>query len=194
VIWPILCDLDLLALADDDAFWTIIERHDLPVTVHVGSGDEANYRSAVRRNSYGPMDAAELAHRRPSIRFNLSHILRLSRPALQSVSGLRNVWTDLSGYSSFGVWREKGHDVFPAADPVVGPGEWKRLGRILEDEFGLKDRVMFGSSEPFCRWWGSSLQREWEICNNSFDVGFKSSLFCEAAKTFYKNIPVAEVE
>jgi predicted TIM-barrel fold metal-dependent hydrolase len=148
MIWPILCNLDLGLLARDDAFWTMVKRLDLPVTIHVATGDEPSYRDAIRRNAYGPMDAIEVAEANPGIRFNLSHALRLSRSALQRAARLSNVWTDLSGYSSYGAWTEGGREIFAAADAIVGPGAYGELLNILKEEFGLGGRIMFGSSEP----------------------------------------------
>jgi hypothetical protein len=184
MIWPILCNLDLKVLAHDDAFWAIVKRLDLPVTIHTATGDEPRYRDAVRRNAYGPMDAVDVAEANPGIRFNLSHALRLSRSALQRVARLPNVWTDLSGYTSCGTWMEGGREIFAAADPVVGPGAYGELLDILAQEFGLAGRIMFGSSEPFCRWWGLTLQGEYTIYSDS---GRNTDVFSAAATEFYKN-------
>ncbi|MGJ5079303.1 amidohydrolase family protein [Bradyrhizobium sp. HKCCYLS3013] len=187
IIWPILCKVDLRRLARDDAFWTIVKRLDLPVSIHVGTGEEPSYRDAIHANAYGPLDAIEVAEANPAIRFNLLHALRLSRSALQRAACISNVWTDLSGYSSYGSWTEGGREIFPAKDPVVGPGAYGALPKILADEFGLGDRILFGSSEPFCRWWGLTLKAEYAIyCDTAADER-QDDRFSANANRFYAN-------
>jgi predicted TIM-barrel fold metal-dependent hydrolase len=186
-ILPILCNLNLREVAKDDDFWALVKQHDLPVSIHIATGEEPSYRSAVRQNVYAPLDAVQVAEARPDIRFNLLHALRLSRSALSAVARLDNVWTDLSGYSSHGAWAECGRDIFAAADAVVGPADYGELLRILEEEFGLAGRIMFGSSEPFCRWWGSSLEREHTMYSEASRRRTDRETFAAGARQFYKN-------
>ena len=101
---------------------------------------------------YGPLEAVACAEAYPYVRLNLSHALRLSCPALERAAALENVWTDVSGYSSYDRWLEQGQETFPAADPIVGPHREDELLKELSSTFGLAGRVMFGSSEPFYRW------------------------------------------
>ncbi|MEW7009917.1 amidohydrolase family protein [Lentilitoribacter sp. EG35] len=190
MIWPILCDLDLRELADDVTFWSFVEQYDLPVTLHVATGDEPNYRNTVACNHYGPLDAVRLAARWPDVRFNLSHALRLSRPALEEVAKLRNVWTDLSGYSSFGRWREARKETFPSHEPIIGPGYHNKLLDVLHRDYGLEGRILFGSSEPFCRWWGFSAKREYAIYKQMPIAEKMKMEFVNAAELFYRNWPI----
>jgi predicted TIM-barrel fold metal-dependent hydrolase len=163
-IWPILCDLDLLALAGEKRLWALAERHRLPVTVHVGTGAEPELGRAVAANRYGPLDAVTLARALPQVRFNLSHCLRLSRAALEEVAGLDNVWTDTSGLSAIGRWHEAGREVFPAADALdAGDDPHYMLVRLAED-YGLERRIMFGSSHPFSAWWHFDVHAEVDAC------------------------------
>jgi predicted TIM-barrel fold metal-dependent hydrolase len=164
-IWPILCDLDLRTLAGERRLWQLAENYDLPVTVHVGTGAESDYRPAVVRNNYAPVDAVALARSVPQVRFNLSHCLRLSRAALDMAAHLDNVWTDTSGLSAIGRWREVGQQIFLAADGIIGVDESPNfvVSRLIED-FGFAFRIMFASSHPFSAWWGFSLKDEVEAC------------------------------
>lgn len=163
-VWPILCDLDLVALAHEKALWDLAERHRLPVTVHVGTGAEPGLGRAVKANRYGPLDAVALARALPQIRFNLSHCLRLSRAALAEVARLENVWTDSSGLSAIGRWREAGREVFCAADALDAGDDPHYMLLRLAGEYGLERRIVFGSSFPFSAWWQFDVQAEAEAC------------------------------
>lgn len=163
-IWPILCDLDLLALARDKRLWALAERYRLPVTAHVGTGEEPGLGRAVAANRYGPLDAIALAKALPHIRFNLSHCLRLSRAALEQVAGLGNVWTDTSGLSAIGRWHEAGREVFPAADALDAGDDPHYMLLRLAGDYGLERRILFGSSYPFSAWWNFDVQAEAEAC------------------------------
>lgn len=163
-IWPILCGLDLVALAGEKVVWDLAERHRLPVTVHVGTGAEPALGRAVAANRYAPLDAVALARALPQIRFNLSHCLRLSRAALEAVAGLDNVWTDSSGLSALGRWREAGREVFPAADALDAGDDPHYMLVRLAAELGLERRILFASSYPFSAWWGFDVAAEAQAC------------------------------
>jgi predicted TIM-barrel fold metal-dependent hydrolase len=159
-VWPILCDLDLVDLAREERLWQLAAAHDLPVTVHVGTGAEADLGRAVSRNRYAPLDAVALARAVPHVRFNLSHCLRLSRGALEAVAELDNVWTDTSGLSAIGRWYEAGQEVFPAADALDAGGDPYQIVSRLVASYGLADKIMFASSHPFSAWWGFDVKAE----------------------------------
>jgi predicted TIM-barrel fold metal-dependent hydrolase len=188
-VWPILCELDLVELQHEARLWRLAERYDLPVTVHVGTGAEPDLGRAVKHNRYTPADAAELARALPQIRFNLSHCLRLSREALDLVASLGNVWTDTSGLSAVGRWREAGQEVFLAADALdVGEDPHYVIVRLIRD-YGLERRVMFASSFPFSAWWHFDVSAEAHACRRQpLGEDALSALLWSNACEFYKEI------
>ncbi|MHA1599068.1 MAG: amidohydrolase family protein, partial [Alphaproteobacteria bacterium] len=190
MIWPILCDLDLIEISGCETLWKAVEEHDVPVTVHVGVGNEANHLGrCVPGNRYDPEAAVALAASLPAVRFNLSHVLRLSRAALQAVRDLDNVMMDISGLSALGRLYENGCEVFPALDNAfAGCSASDVLGELAEDP-DLAGRLMFGSSWPFSLWWGFDPQKELEHLNSVLPKGLLIPIIWQNPCAFYSETP-----
>ena len=195
ILWPILCRLDLRALARDRWFADVARRWSVPVTVHVAAGNEARIGRVEALEPYLPMDAVALAAALPDVRFNLSHVLRLSREALRAASELDNVWLDTSGLSSLGRLREgQGEEVFPAddADELARLGPVGALARLVES--GWSTRLMFATTTPFNGWWGCDAASDLELVERACSTGEQqSALTSKNSLGFFRTCEVDRV-
>lgn len=187
VLWPILCELDLVALSKDSWFRDLANSCGLPFTVHIAAGNEQRIGRVTRMLRYLPEHALALAGSLPGVRFNLSHALRLSRSALETARQMANIWTDTSGLSALGQWHESGQQVFPATDAgplgTLSPGE--ALTALVGD-YGLGERLMFGSSYPFNTWWGLDVAGERRLVEESLCNPWTRQCIMEYnARSFY---------
>ena len=167
VVWPIVCDLDLEDLAADQRFHYLISNFPCWFTIHVGAGNEAAIRRVKKLNRYCPEDAVRLAAAFPKVKFNLSHLLRISSQALFDAESLENIIIDISGIHSHHRWYECGKNVFPAADA----GELAELDSVqvinrLMNRPNLCNKLVFGTQYPFSEWYGLNLQKELALIEN----------------------------
>lgn len=163
-LWPYMGRFSLPAVLDDERLLTLVRDHRLLVMSHVGTGREYRTRPAFPVVRADAAAALELASRLPELDFLFGHLLRLSGRALAKAATLRNVWLDTSGLSTLGRWMEGGVDVLPADDA----GDLARatpaaiLQRLVSD-YGLGDRLVFGSNWPFCTWWKFGVRDEVDL-------------------------------
>lgn len=188
MIWPILCRIDLEMLAKNCWFSDITRQWSLPVTVHVPAGNEQRIGRVERMERYLPQHAISLAAALPDVRFNLSHVLRLSSSALQAASTLPNVWMDTSGLTSLGMLVEQGEFVFPADDAGLAarlpPHE---VLRMLVDELMLGNRLMYATSTPFNTWWGCDAALDFQLLERAgLSASQLRALTFENAFQFFK--------
>ena len=186
VLWPILCRLDLVDLAGDTWFADLVLGHGLTVTVHVAAGNEVAIGRVSSMERYLPMDAITLAQALPGVRFNLSHGLRLSEPALEAARELTNVWTDTSGLSAIDRWQESGQAVFPATDAGrLGTLSAREALACLAEEYTLGDRLLFGSSYPFNAWWDFDVSKEVRLVEEALsDPHQRKRVLAENARAY----------
>jgi len=189
VIWPILCDLDLSALSVHKPLWQAVAERDIPVTVHVGVGNEPDLGRAVKANHYDAAAAIKLAQALPQVRFNLSHVLRLSAAALEALRSLDNVMMDVSGLSALNRWREAGREVFPAFDTAFPGSDPQTVLRALAADPDWQKRLMFGSSWPFNTWWEYSPKRELELLHYCLPSEMVTAIVWENPCQFYALSP-----
>lgn len=168
VLWPILCEIDLIELSKNNKFIKFCEKHNPLVTIHVAAGNESDIGRISELKRYCASDAVYLATQLPHIKFNLSHVLRLSMNALEKAAELTNIVLDTSGISSHNLWYEKGQNVFPSKDS----SDFKYCSHeevitILVKKYELGSKLVFGSSYPFNSWWGFNLKSELDMINRS---------------------------
>ena len=161
VVWPIVCDLDLEDMAEDPSFRYLISNCSCWFTIHTGAGNEANIHRVKKINRYCPEDVVRLAASFPSIRFNCSHLLRISKKALDMARTLDNIVIDISGISTHLRWYEYDQNVFPAPDAgTFAQMESAEILRRLMNDPALCDKLVFGSQYPFGKWYGFDLSDE----------------------------------
>jgi predicted TIM-barrel fold metal-dependent hydrolase len=193
MIWPVLCGIDLPSLAQDHEFTDRILANDLPVTIHIGTGQEMALGRTNRDSRCRPEHAIELASQCPKIRFNLTHLMRLSPNALRDAAGFENVFTDTSGLSSLHRWYERGLHVFPATDAgdlaAMTPPE---VLRVLVREYKLGEKICFASSYPFNRWWDCDMRAEisW-VTKSGLTPDALDRIFWKNAMSLYGLLPPA---
>ena len=164
VIWPILCNLDLINLIDNHYFRNIAENYSCCITVHVGAGNEQRIGRVESLLRYDPDSAVLLAASYPNTCFNLSHLLRISERALHAVEQLSNVIIDTSGISAHGRWYEAGSNVFPAEDCIkLRDCKPEAVIKTLMDNPLLADKLAFGTQYPFGMWYRFGLKEEVEL-------------------------------
>ena len=161
VLWPILCRMDLSELVRDGWFRDFMNRFSGFTYIHTGAGNEQALGRVAKQGSYGPQQVLAVAEAFPKNKFILGHLLRLSEEELRKAKHMDNVVLDTSLISGHQRWFERDVNVFPA----VTAGELAQLspGEILEKlcgEYGLGKKLVFGSSYPYCQWWGSSYEDE----------------------------------
>lgn len=183
VVWPIVCDLDLEDLAANPQFNYLVSNFDCWFTIHVGAGNEADIKRVEKLNRYCPADAVRLATSFPTVRFNLSHLLRISKQALDDASKLDNIIIDISGISTHRRWYECGTNVFPAADAEeLGDLDSAQVIHRLMNNPKLCDKLVFGTQYPFGKWYGFGLREEMAIVD---DANLTQE---QRAKLLYRNI------
>lgn len=161
VIWPILCDIDLLSLKDDKRFVKLCKDYNFFIYVHVGAGNEENIKRVTKVGNYTPQDAIKFAKEFNYKKIILGHMLRLSMDSLKHTSNMNNVVIETSGISSQKRWYENNQNVFPAYDAR----ELKELSskEVLEycvKNMNLENKLVFGSSFPYSLWWKYDLKDE----------------------------------
>ena len=161
VIWPILCDVDLLKLKEDKRFVNLCQEYDFFIYLHVGAGNEKDIKRVEKIGNYTPQDAIEFAREFSYKKIILGHMLRLSIDSLEKASIMDNVVVETSGVSSQKKWYENEQNVFPSYDA----GELKNMDskEILEHcvkKMNLEDKLVFGSSFPYSLWWKYDLKDE----------------------------------
>ncbi len=164
VVWPIVCDLDLFDLAENEKFLYLISKYPCWFTIHVGAGNEAAIHRVSSLRRYCPEDAICLAEAFPHVKFNLSHLLRISGKALEKAEKLDNIIIDISGISTHLRWYEYGKNVFPADDAGdLAEMESAKVIHTLMNRPGLCNKLVFGTQYPFGKWYGFGLGRELEM-------------------------------
>lgn len=163
-LWPYMAGHDLSALAADSALVDRIAAHRLMVLMHVGNGREGASRPAFPPVRATPADALAVARDLPAVPVVIAHAARLCEATLAGIADAPTVVLDLSGLTSLGRWREGGRDGLP----VDGGERLAALGSegivtALIDEFGLADRLVFGTTWPFCAWWGAEAAEEVDL-------------------------------
>lgn len=181
VLWPILCDLNLSEMKDNEYFNYLVEHYDCWFTVHVGAGNEQDIKRVKKLNNYGPKDAIQLAKDFPNVKFNLAHLLRISESALEEAKKLHNIVIDISGISTHQRWYEHETNVFAASDAGA-------LGQLSSSEIiyqlmntELNDKLVFGTQYPFGQWYGFDINKELELILSS---GLSRKM---TDKLFYQN-------
>jgi hypothetical protein len=154
-LWPYMGGFSLSHLLHDPELLARVRRNRWLVFAHVGNGRESASRPAFAAVQAGPADALAVAAALPDVNFVMAHALRLSRPALERAARMDNVYLDTSGLSSIGRWREGGRDGLFADDAgeLAGLTPVEALAFLAES--GFAERLLFGTSWPFCAWWGS---------------------------------------
>lgn len=164
VIWPILCNIDLLKLKDDKRFIKLCKEYKFFIYVHVGAGNEEDIKRVKKVGNYTPLDAIKFAKDFNYKKIILGHMLRLSIDSLKQASNMDNVVIETSGVSSQKRWYENNQNVFPSYDA----GELKELSsrEILEycvRKMKLENKLVFGSSFPYSLWWKYDLKDEIDL-------------------------------
>lgn len=168
VLWPVLCKLDLDMLSKDDQFDYVLRKYKPWITVHVGAGNEKDIHRVTKLNNYSPVDSVKLAAEYPDVKFNLSHVLRISEHALSMAENMENVIIDISGICMHKRWYEYGTNVFPASDSV----KLKELDsseiiyELMHNE-QLANKLVFGTQYPFDTWCGFDIKEEIELVKNA---------------------------
>lgn len=160
-LWPYMGGFDLAALSADAALMDRLETHRLMVLMHVGNGREGVSRPAFPPVSASPADALAVARDLPPVPVLIAHVARLCEATLAGLADTPTVVLDLSGLGSLGRWREGGRDGLPAegGERLAALGAAGALKALIGD-FGLGGRLLFGTTWPFCTWWGADLARE----------------------------------
>ena len=168
---------DLFSLAEDEALVDVLDQHDLVVAMHVGTGREHLTRPRFPNVQAGPAAAVELARRLPQRPMLMFHALRMHAASLAAAADLPNVHVEISGISSLGSLYEGGFSLLQAEDDGGGPTEPAQALRWLTGEFGLGERLVFGSAHPFCSWWGSTVPEDLALLYAAFeDEGLREAL------------------
>jgi predicted TIM-barrel fold metal-dependent hydrolase len=160
-LWPYMGRFSLTDFLRDKELVELVLRHRLLVMMHVGTGRELKARNVFADVAADPATAVQVAAELPEADFLFAHLLRLSEPALEKAAQLKNVYLDTSGLTSLGKWQEGGRNGLPANDAgnLAAQAPVEIIGRLAE-EFGLSEKLIFGSNWPFCKWWGSSVREE----------------------------------
>lgn len=160
-LWPYMGRFSLTDFLRDKELVELVLRHGLLVMMHVGTGRELQARNVFADVAADPATAVQVAAELPEADFLFAHLLRLSEPALEKAAQLKNVYLDTSGLTSLGRWQEGGRNGLPANDAgaLATQAPVEIIGRLAE-EFGLSEKLVFGSNWPFCKWWGSSVREE----------------------------------
>ncbi len=161
VLWPVMCKLDLDRLKENDSFDSVLKNYKPWVTVHVAAGNEKMIQRVTRLNNCCPSDAISLAGNYPEIKFNLSHLLRISDKALSEAEYMDNIMIDISGISMHKRWFEYGINVFPAVD-CNRLKEYEPVDIIQElmNNDRLNKKLVFGTQYPFDTWSGYDVEKE----------------------------------
>lgn len=165
-LWPYLGRFDLDALVSDTALLRLVRDHRLAVFMHPGNGREAHHRPGFAGIRATPDVAISVAEALPDITCVIGHVARLCPDTLMRAGRLASVFIDLSGLTSLGRWQEGGVDGLPVAGGAVFAGmtPGQILARLTDgmpgDDvpgMGLGGRLLFGTTWPFCTWWGIDL-------------------------------------
>lgn len=161
ILWPILCQMDLSALIQDPWFRDFMEHFKGWIYIHTAAGNEEDLGRVKKQGNYNAKQVLELAQAFPKNKFILGHLLRLSVDELWAAREMDNVVLDTSLVSGQLRWFEKGKNVFPAASSgKMMTLSAKQILECLIGEYQLSKKLVFGSSYPYCQWWGYSYDDE----------------------------------
>lgn len=184
-LWPYMGGFDLAALTADTALVDRIMANRLIVLVHVGNGREMATRPAFPRVRAMPTDALACARELSDVPFIIGHVARLCPATLAGAAETPNVMFDLSGLTSLGRWQENGEEGLPVANgkslAALGP-----VGalRALVKDYGLSARLIFGTTWPFCTWWGIDLVDDVALVEAAgFDLATRTSILTGTLST-----------
>lgn len=186
VIWPILCNIDVKRIEENEDFIKFSNSNEFFIYIHTAALNEKDIGRVEEIGNYGPQDAISFAKAFPNKKFILGHLLRGSVKALETAKQMDNVVIETSGISGHLRWFENKQNVFPAYDAEqyleMKPTE------ILEDLINNKDmsdKIVFGSSYPFSYWWDYNLMDEINLIDSlKIDKKIKDKILYENIQKF----------
>ncbi|MBD9653127.1 amidohydrolase family protein [Ensifer sp. ENS09] len=182
-LWPYLGKFNLDDLLLNDELLGYLRRYKKSVLMHVGNGRERATRPLFPDVRATPDIAVKCAIALDDIPVVIGHVARLCPKTLDLVREVPNAYLDLSGLTSLGRWKENGEDGLPVADGKVlaSLGPYGVLDRLIT-EFGLEDKLVFGSTWPFCSWWGLDVTDDVDFLDKSdLSASIKHKIFWENA-------------
>lgn len=167
-LWPYMGGYSLHRLLEDQALIDILVASRMLVLMHVGNGRERLSRPAFPDVDASPELALHCAEALGDVPVIIGHVARLCPATLERLARTPNAYVDLSGLTSLRRWFEHGEEGLPvdAGKALAARGDLHIL-RALVDTFGLGDRLVFGTTWPFCRWWGIDLLDDVELVSKA---------------------------
>ncbi|ACM31486.1 MULTISPECIES: amidohydrolase family protein [Rhizobium/Agrobacterium group] len=178
-LWPYLGKFNLDDLLSNDSLVKYLKENKKSVLMHVGNGREKITRPVFPDVRATPDVAIKCAMELNDIPVIIAHVARLCPRTLDLVRETPNAYLDLSGLTSLGRWKENGEDGLPvdAGKTLASLGPQAVLHRLVT-EFGLEDKLVFGTTWPFCSWWGIDVVDDVELIEGAdLTPSIKEKLF-----------------
>ncbi|MDP9583675.1 UNVERIFIED_ORG: putative TIM-barrel fold metal-dependent hydrolase [Burkholderia contaminans] len=167
-LWPFMGHFHLDDILEDVALVEFVRKNRLPIFMHVGNGREHLVRPAFPNVRATPDVALNCARALPDVPIVIGHVARLCPRTLEAMSSVPNTYLDLSGLTSLGRWQEVGRNGLPVDSGTtlakLGPVE---ILRRLVREYGLGNQIIFGSTWPFCAWWGNTFCDDTDLLHHA---------------------------
>lgn len=158
-LWPYMGGFSLDDVMRDQRLIDILLDHKLILLMHVGNGRERATRPAFPDVRATPDVALRCARELREVPIIIGHVARLSEEVLSETSELPNVYLDYSGLTSLGRWQEGGRDGLPMdSSQAFGQGGAVQVLEAIVNRYSLQDRILFGTTWPFCAWWNVNLE------------------------------------
>jgi predicted TIM-barrel fold metal-dependent hydrolase len=158
-LWPYMGGFNLDEVLHDQRLIQILVDRKLLLLMHVGNGRERMTRPVFPDVRATPDIALRCARELPDIPIIIGHLARLSEKVLLETLDTSNLYLDYSGLTSLGRWQEGGRDGLPvdSGEALAREGAVKVID-IMVNNYNLQERILFGTTWPFCTWWNIGLE------------------------------------